>query len=141
MMNKPSVIDQSCLLVAVILRSLILGSRNWGLTASFTHRLLASLPFATIGAYAANTQNSMLIILFWAAMVATLVITVASDKWGVFLAGKLQEYLWELESVARQAALVISNLPYIEEIRLSKIDFTSAILPIAPPPPRAHLAG
>ncbi|MFA5371771.1 MAG: hypothetical protein WC298_07360 [Sideroxydans sp.] len=141
MMSKPSVKDQYSFLFASMLCALHEGSRHWGLTASYAQRLLAFSPFAVIGSWAAITQNTMLIVLVGAAMLATVVVTTASDKWGTFLAEKLQETLRKLESSARQAAQVISNLPHVEKIRLPKIYFTSAILPIAPPPPRAHLAG
>lgn len=140
MKSQPTVLEMY-LVAMVILSSLFGGSRHWGLTASYMERLIAISPFAAIWAYAAITQNTMLIALVGAAMMGAVVITTASDKWGNFLAEKLQACLRRLESSARQAAQVISNLPRIEKNRLSKIDFTSAILPIAPPPPRAHLAG
>lgn len=140
MKRQPTVMEMH-LVAMVILSSLFGGSRHWGLTASYVERLLAFSPFAAIGAYAAITHNTMLIALVGAAMMGTVVITTASDKWGNFLAEKLQECLRRLESSARQAAQIFSSLPLIEKIRLSEIDFTSAILPIAPPPPRTHLAG
>ena len=136
MKNRPTVLQNSFLLLAVVLCALQERSWYWGHTASFSNRLLAFSPFAVIGAYAAVTHNAMLIALIGAAMMATVVVTTASDKWGIYLAEKLQEYLRKLESSARQAAQVISNLPPVEKIRLTKIDFTSAILPLAPPPPR-----
>ena len=135
-MKKPSDLDHFYFLVASILCALTDASWKWGQTASYSNRLLAYSPFAAIGSYAAITQNTMLIALVGVVMMATVVVTTASDKWGVSLAKKLQKYLLALESSARQAAQVISSLPHIEKIRLTKIDFTSAILPIAPPPPR-----
>lgn len=136
MMNKPSVFDHSYFLLASILCALQEYSRHWGKTASLLNRLLAFSPFFALLALAVVTRDVTLIVIVGAVMMVTVVFTTASDKWGTYLAEKLQEYLRELESVARQAAQVISNLPPVEKIRPTKIDFTSAILPLAPPPPR-----
>jgi len=140
-MKKPSIIAQYYFLLASILCALQECSRHWGQTASFVNRFLAFSPFTVLLVFAAITRDTTLIVIVGAVMMVTVVFTTASDKWGTYLAEKMQEYLRELEFAARQATQVISNLPRIEKIRLLKIDFTSAILPIAPPPPRAHLAG
>jgi hypothetical protein len=139
MKNKPSVLVQTYFLIAGIACALQDGSRHWGQTASNFNKFLAFSPFAAFLAFAEFTHDGVLIAIVGAAMMATVILTTASDKWGTYLAEKLQKCLRKLESSARQAAQFFSSLPLVEKIRLSKIDFTSAILPVAPPPPR-HFA-
>ena len=136
MIKKPSVTAQYYFLFASILCALQECSRHWGKTASLFNKLLAFSPFFALLALAGVTRDATLIVIVGAVMMVTVVFTTASDKWGTYLAEKLQEYLRELEFAARKAAQVVSNLPYMEKIRLPKIDFTSAILPVALPPPR-----
>ncbi|MCR4304479.1 MAG: hypothetical protein NUV63_09700 [Gallionella sp.] len=140
MKSQPTALEMYVVAI-VSLCTLFRGSREWGLAATLAQRHLCFSPFAVIGAYAACAHNVMLLVFVGAAITATMVVTVANDKLGTYLAEKFQACLRELESSARQAVQLLFNLPAVERIRLSKIDFTSAILPITPPPPRTRLAG
>lgn len=141
MKNKPTVVEIYFFVLISMLCALLEGSLRWGKTTSALTRLLAFSPFLAIGTYSFITINILLMLTVSVAISAAIIVTTAKDKLGKYLSGKLQRLMLKLEDSVRQAVQVVSNLPHIEKIRLSEVDFTSAILPIAPPPPRAHLAG
>lgn len=141
MMKKPSVIAQYYFLLASILCALQECSRHWGQTASFLNRFLAFSPFTVLLIFAAVTRDTTLIASVGAVMMVTVVFTTASDKWGIYLAEKLQGCLEKIEDSASKAIQVKSGSPFVEKILLSKTNIPPVALPVALPPPRTHLAG
>lgn len=136
MKNNPSVLDHSRFLIASVLCALLDSSRRWGFSSSKAQRLIAFSPFGVVSVFAVFTHSEVFFVIVCFAMLITALMTTARDELGIFLAGKLHGCLQNLEDSARNAVHKYSNPAFVETIQISKIDFTSPVLPIVLPPPR-----